>query len=114
MNRGISTLAAAIIAAIAATAWAGDSATSGAETYATEGSGSQAMSDGWITTKVKAALVGNPTTKAYHINVTTTEGVVQLSGHVETSAERSEAERVARDIEGVREVDNDLEVEVGR
>jgi hyperosmotically inducible protein len=110
MNRGTSTLAIAIILAIAATAWAGDAATSGAETYATDGSSGNVVNDGWITTKVKAALVGNPTTKAYQINVTTKDGVVQLSGHVENDAAKTEAERVSRDIEGVRSVDNDLEV----
>lgn len=44
------------------------------------------------------------------IKVTSREGVVRLSGTVRNLAEKLLAERIAREVEGVREVVNDLEV----
>lgn len=44
------------------------------------------------------------------MKVTSREGVVRLSGTVRNLAEKLLAERVAREVEGVREVVNDLEV----
>ena len=46
-------------------------------------SGEQVVDDGAITTKVKAALAGDPRTKAHQVNVETREGDVQLSGFVD-------------------------------
>ena len=63
-----------------------------------------------ITTKVKTALIGNPVTKARQINVETLKGVVQLSGFVDTSEEKSEAARVAAQVTGVSDVHNDLAI----
>jgi hyperosmotically inducible protein len=68
------------------------------------------VDDGMVTSKVKTALIGNNTTKAYQINVTTREGVVQLSGFVDSEAAKAEAERLARNVAGVRSVKNDLEM----
>ncbi len=44
------------------------------------------VDDATVTTKVKAALVADSTTKARHIEVETFRGVVQLSGFVESDA----------------------------
>jgi hyperosmotically inducible protein len=68
------------------------------------------VSDSMITTKVKAALIGDKTTKAYQIDVSTRDGVVQLSGFVDSAVAKTEAERLARTVKGVREIRNDLEV----
>jgi osmotically-inducible protein OsmY len=68
------------------------------------------VDDSVLTTKVKAALFDDPVTKARQINVETYRGVVQLSGFVDSSAERSAATQVARSVSGVREVRNDLEL----
>ncbi|MFO1465324.1 MAG: BON domain-containing protein [Steroidobacteraceae bacterium] len=68
------------------------------------------LDDTVITTKVKAALVGNPVTKARQINVDTLRGVVQLSGFVDDAAEKSEAGRVASQVEGVQDVHNELRI----
>jgi osmotically-inducible protein OsmY len=57
---------------------------------------------------VKAALVDDPLTKAYQINVETFKGVVQLSGFVATQAEANKAAELARGIKGVTSVKNDL------
>lgn len=66
------------------------------------------VSDSWITTKVKAALVDDPRVKATEVNVETFKGAVQLSGFVSTNAAMDEAVRVARGIKGVTSVKNDM------
>ena len=78
-----------------------------ASTSTQEGTG-EYFDDAWITTKVKAALLDDPLTKAYQINVETFKGVVQLSGFVATPAEASKAAELARGIKGVTAVKNDL------
>jgi osmotically-inducible protein OsmY len=59
---------------------------------------------------VKAALVADPTTKAHQISVETFQGVVQLSGFVDTSEAKMRASQVAENIEGVKNVKNELEL----
>jgi hyperosmotically inducible protein len=68
------------------------------------------VDDKVVSTKVKAALVGDPTTKAYQIEVATYDGVVQLSGFVDDSTAVAQATSVASRVEGVKRVDNDLRV----
>lgn len=68
------------------------------------------VDDSVITGKVKAALVADPTTKAHQISVETFEGVVQLSGFVDTSEARSRATQVAKGVDGVKQVKNELEL----
>jgi osmotically-inducible protein OsmY len=70
----------------------------------------RAVDDSVITAKVKAALVGDPTTKAHQINVETFQGTVQLSGFVDSSDARTRALEVARNVDGVKEVKDGLEV----
>lgn len=66
---------------------------------------SRAASDSWITTKVKSSLISDSITKGRNIGVKTMGGVVHLTGNVEAQVEYDRAIQVARDIEGVREVD---------
>lgn len=68
------------------------------------------VDDSVITGKVKAALVADPTTKAHQISVETFQGVVQLSGFVDTKEARSRATQVAQGVDGVKNVKNDLEL----
>jgi osmotically-inducible protein OsmY len=68
------------------------------------------VDDSVITGKVKAALVADPTTKAHQISVETFKGVVQLSGFVDSSEARTRATQVAQQVEGVKNVKNDLEL----
>jgi hyperosmotically inducible protein len=68
--------------------------------------------DGGVTTKVKAKFAADDVVKAHDINVTTREGVVTLTGEVDSAAAREQAARLARDTEGVIDVVNDLDVEV--
>jgi hyperosmotically inducible protein len=74
-----------------------------------EGTG-EYVSDSWITTKVKAALVDDPKVKATEVNVVTFKGAVQLSGFVTSMAAIDEAVRVTRSIKGVTSVKNDMRV----
>ena len=63
-----------------------------------------------ITTKVKAELAKDKSTKATDINVDTKNGVVTLNGAVASEAERAKAELNARTVKGVVEVENNLRV----
>jgi hyperosmotically inducible protein len=69
--------------------------------------------DTTINTAVKNKLAADPTTSAAKIDVDTSNGVVTLSGKVPTAAEKSEAERIARNTQGVRQVVNNISVEGG-
>ena len=66
------------------------------------------IDDSVLTAKVKAALIESPDTKAHEINVETMEGVVQLSGFVDDLAAKEAAAAVAKSVEGVKEVNNEI------
>ena len=68
------------------------------------------VDDATVTAKVKAALVEHPATKAHQINVATSDGVVQLSGFVDSAAAKAAAGDVARSVGGVKSVRNELDV----
>jgi hyperosmotically inducible protein len=78
-----------------------------ASTRTQEGTG-EYVDDTVITTKVKAAILGEPTLKSAEINVETFKGVVQLSGFVSSQAAESKAVEVARNVGGVRSVTNSM------
>ena len=66
------------------------------------------VDDTVITTKVKAAILDEPSLKVAEINVETFKGRVQLSGFVKTRADMSKAVDVARGVRGVTSVMNDM------
>jgi len=68
------------------------------------------FSDSWITTKVKAALVDDPSVKATEVNVETFKGAVQLSGFVNNAGAMRQAVVVASGIKGVTSVKNDMRI----
>jgi osmotically-inducible protein OsmY len=70
----------------------------------------EAVDDSVVTAKVKAKLVDDPMTKAYEINVETFKGAVQLSGFVDSEEARSRATQLAKDVGGVKDVKNSLQV----
>lgn len=74
-----------------------------------EGTG-QYVDDSVITTKVKARIFNEPTLKSAEINVETFKGVVQLSGFVSSTASIAKALDIARTVQGVRSVRNDMHV----
>lgn len=78
-----------------------------ASTSKQEGTG-EYVDDSVITTKVKAAILNEPTLKVAEINVETFKGVVQLSGFVSSQAAAGKAVEVARGVKGVKSVRNDI------
>lgn len=72
---------------------------------------SNAMSDAAITTKVNAELAKDPKLSAMKIDVDTDAGRVELKGTAPDSAARDRATQLARNVEGVVEVDNQLSVD---
>jgi len=68
----------------------------------------QYVDDSVITTRVKAAIFDETTLKTLQINVKTYQGVVQLSGFVDSAQSASKAGEVAGRVENVRSVKNDL------
>jgi hyperosmotically inducible periplasmic protein len=64
--------------------------------------------DAVLSMRVKAALIANDATKASQINVETQDGVVQLSGFVDSAAMRTAATSSAQRIPGVKDVQNKL------
>ena len=67
----------------------------------------EAISDTVITTKLKAALIADESTKGTAINVTTQDGKVTLSGEVASKRERENAIAIASGTGGVKKVDAD-------
>ena len=68
------------------------------------------IDDSVITAKVKADLVKDPITKAREISVITDKGVVMLSGFVDTQSAKDKAEEIAKNVEGVKNVENDIQI----
>lgn len=66
------------------------------------------IDDTVITTKVKAAIFNEPSLKSTEINVETFKGTVQLSGFINSRADINKAVEVARGVDGVSSVRNDM------
>lgn len=66
------------------------------------------VDDSVITTKVKAAVLQEASLKSAEINVETYKGVVQLTGFVGSRASIDKAVAVARSVNGVKSVKNDM------
>ncbi|MGH7893226.1 MAG: BON domain-containing protein [Candidatus Binatia bacterium] len=73
-------------------------------------SSASATSDAWITTKAKIALLTTEGVRSNDVSVDTIDGAVTLHGAVESAAERAKAEDVVTQIDGVRRVQNLLQV----
>lgn len=101
---------------IAIKAWAGAAALAlvlagCGGTQVRPGSGAGAADSGndtVITSRVRTALLKDSDIRGTAIQVEVVDGTVQLSGFVRNAHERERAERLARDVAGVREVKNDL------
>jgi hyperosmotically inducible periplasmic protein len=76
----------------------------------TQKSAGEGIDDALITAQVKTALIGDATTKARHIDVEVFKGRVQLNGFVGSERERTQAVSLARKVNGVHNVDNNLKV----
>lgn len=68
------------------------------------------VSDSWLTAKTKIALLADSRVPGSSVNVETQKGMVYLRGKVDTPTAKAAAEEVARGIEGVQAVRNELQV----
>ena len=85
-------------------------ALAGCATTSEKGSAGAYLNDTSITTKVKTAIFNEPGLKSMDISVKTEDHVVLLSGSVKSRADRAKVAEVARKVEGVKLVKNDLQL----
>jgi len=69
-----------------------------------------AVSDSWLTSKTKIALFGDERVKGREVRVETVNGQVFLRGKVESDEAKAAAEEIAKGVENVKGVKNDLQV----
>lgn len=70
----------------------------------------ETIDDSAITARVKAALDHDAVFKYDNVHVTTFKGTVQLSGFVNSQDAKNHSTDLAKNVEGVRNVDNVIEV----
>jgi len=70
----------------------------------------QYIDDSVITSKVKTQLAADDFLKSFQISVETYKGVVQLSGFVDSQTAVDKAGEIARNVNGVKSVKNNLSV----
>jgi hyperosmotically inducible protein len=105
----ISKLSAGAVIALtlaAAPAWVG----AADEKQSTTGAMKTTVSDSWITSKTKIALFADSRAPGTSVNVETTKGMVYLRGTVDSEAQKMAAGEIARGVEGVQGVKNELQV----
>ena len=68
------------------------------------------LDDAWIYTRIKSGMASAQGIPALKINVDVSDHVVTLRGHVDTADQRTKAEEIARDTDGVREVHDEVQV----
>ena len=75
---------------------------------------SQTMDDASVTVSVERKLTSERAADFTRVDVDTNEGIVQLSGVVQTSEQRARAEDLAKQVTGVRRVHNNLQVQTAQ
>jgi hyperosmotically inducible protein len=78
-----------------------------ASTSKQEGTG-EYIDDSVITTKIKSQLAADDFLKSFQISVESRKGIVQLSGFVDSQKAVDKAGQIARGVDGVKSVRNDL------
>lgn len=68
------------------------------------------IDDTTITTQIKSRMLESPSVAGTSISVETLKGTVMLSGFAKSAAEKDAAERIARDVNGVKSVKNQIAV----
>ncbi len=69
------------------------------------------INDAVLTTAIKSRMAEHQRSSLNRVKVETTDGKVQLSGVVDSQEAKSEAARVAKQVKGVKGVDNEIEVQ---
>jgi hyperosmotically inducible protein len=70
--------------------------------------GTNDVSDGWITTKVKSTFMASSNVNGSDIAVSTNGGIVTLTGKMDSGTERALAIELAKNVRGVKSVDSNL------
>ena len=96
------------LAALPLSMMTGCAVTSGRE------SAGEYVDDKTMATKIKTALMRDSTVKAHQVNVTAFRGSVQLAGFVDSQEQKDRATEIVKNMEGVKELHNDLVVATGR
>jgi osmotically-inducible protein OsmY len=79
-----------------------------------ERSTGQYIDDKSLTLRVHDALADNAEYKFHDVNVAVNRGTVQLSGWVDTSAQKSKADEIAKGVQGVNNVEDNITVKPGQ
>ena len=99
-------IAAALVTALATPGGIGAAQAQHATTHADTHESDQPGTDTWITTKVKAELLTSKDVPGLELKVETVNGVVSLSGEVDSQAEADRAIAAAKGVQGVTRVDS--------
>jgi osmotically-inducible protein OsmY len=67
-------------------------------------------SDGWLSMKVKGALLFNRNVSAVNTQVYVTDGVVTLKGQADSQAQKDLTGEYAKDIDGIKSVNNEMTI----
>jgi hyperosmotically inducible periplasmic protein len=70
----------------------------------------EAVSDSWLTSKTKIALFADDRVKGKDVRVETVNGEVFLRGKIDSQEAKAASEQIAKSVEGVKKVKNDLQV----
>jgi osmotically-inducible protein OsmY len=106
-------LSAALALALAACSSTQSGTSSGGQTGSSTSSVSQATKDATLTAKVKSALAADVGLKTVTIDVDSSGNTVTLKGNVDNAETKRKAEEVARKVDGVATVRNELTVKSG-
>ena len=112
-NFAVTTLSIAAMVLVAGPAYAQTSADKPTMKEKVEQKTEQAktgVSDSWVTSKTKIALFADDRVKGRQVHVETKDGVVMLRGKVDSPEAKSAALEIAKGIEGVKNVKNELQV----
>ena len=71
----------------------------------------QTIDDATMTASVQGKLTADKLSNFSRINVDTDRGIVTLNGVVRSAEEQSRAEELARQVDGVRKVNNNLQIQ---
>ena len=99
-----------VMGLLVTTAAVGTITTTGCKSSPYKRSSGEYLDDSTLTARVKSALFSDPNVSGFQVNVDAYKGVVSLSGFVDTAAQKARAEDVARQVNGVRQVQNNLSV----
>ena len=95
---------------LAITALVISSSFAGMQAFGDEARADGSLKDAWIGGKLEAVYALNRHLSAFAITTEVENGIVHLTGNVESDIDRDLAAELAKGIEGVVEVDNDLEI----